>query len=414
MRPTLFQASTPHARYADGLRAAGLQGTALGAAWEEASRVALTDSVLVTPPFAETIYFPGDRAMALGYRLRPKRGERMSVVVSPADSAGTQVFLDVFELRDGDAKWREVVSAQAIPEVEWVAEKDRTYIVRVQPELLRSARLTISIRSGASIGFPVQGHTSGHIRSFFGNARDQGRRTHEGVDVFAVRGTPAVAVSDGWASASDNNLGGKVVWLRQGGHTYYYAHLDSQYVSSLSRVRVGDTLGTVGNTGNAQHTAPHLHFGIYATGEGAVDPYPFLHTPTTLAPALKADTTLLAQALRVGNRATELRLAPDAKAPVLAELPKEQALLPIAASGGWYRVRHQGISGYVMESRISTTQEPLRIIEMPAGTAIHDAPRSGSPIQLMLEEPTSVEVLATDAAFLFVRLRDVVGWVVRQ
>jgi murein DD-endopeptidase MepM/ murein hydrolase activator NlpD len=411
VRPTLFQAATPHARYADGLRSANLDATALGKAWQEAARLALTDSVLIAPPFAETIYFPNDQAIALGYRMRPVRGQRVQVSVSGSDSASARVFVDVFELRDGDIKLRDVISAQDNLEVEWVAERDRTYIIRVQPELLRSARCTITIRAGASIGFPVEGHNSGHIKSFFGNARDQGRRKHEGVDVFAKRGTPAIAVSDGWASASTNNLGGKVVWLRSGEQTYYYAHLDSQYVGSLRQVRTGDTLGTVGNTGNAAHTPPHLHFGIYASGEGAVDPYPFLHTPTNAVPLLKADTTFLSQALRVGNREVELRLAPDAKAPVIMRLPKEQALHPLSASGDWYRVRHRGISGYVHSTRINDTDKALRTLELPEGSALHDAAEIAAPIKLILNEANSIEVLAQDDGFLLVRSGDVEGWV---
>ena len=42
-----------------------------------------------------------------------------------------------------------------------------------------------------------------------------------------------------------------------------------------ARVAVGDTLGEVGNTGNAATTPPHLHFGIYGRG-GAVDPEPYV------------------------------------------------------------------------------------------------------------------------------------------
>ncbi len=55
---------------------------------------------------------------------------------------------------------------------------------------------------------------------------------------------------------------------------YYYAHLDGFAVESGDKVKKGEILGYVGNTGNAITTPPHLHFGIYAGGP--VDPAPFL------------------------------------------------------------------------------------------------------------------------------------------
>ena len=61
-----------------------------------------------------------------------------------------------------------------------------------------------------------------------------------------------------------------------GRRTLYYAHLDRREVSPGARVRPGDVVGFVGNTGNARATAPHLHFGIYRPGSGAVDPLPFI------------------------------------------------------------------------------------------------------------------------------------------
>ena len=59
---------------------------------------------------------------------------------------------------------------------------------------------------------------------------------------------------------------------------HYYAHLDeySDQIQEGDWVEVGQVLGYVGNTGNAQNTPPHLHYGIYLPGLGAINPYPFL------------------------------------------------------------------------------------------------------------------------------------------
>ncbi|MEJ7667034.1 MAG: peptidoglycan DD-metalloendopeptidase family protein [Hymenobacter sp.] len=150
----------------------------------------------------------------------------------------------------------------------------------MQPELLAAGRYTLRLWRGPGLGlFPVKGRTDQAIGSLWGSERDKGARRHEGVDIFAPRGTPAVAATDGYITRTgESKLGGLVVWLADNqGQNLYYAHLDKQLVQPGQRVRAGDTLGLVGNTGNARTTAPHLHFGIYRGGRGAVDPWPFLH-----------------------------------------------------------------------------------------------------------------------------------------
>jgi hypothetical protein len=65
----------------------------------------------------------------------------------------------------------------------------------------------------------------------------------------------------------------------------YYAHLDEQLVREGQIVNKGDVIGLVGNTGNAEKTSPHLHFGVYVQG-GPVDPLPFVNTAIKTAPAV--------------------------------------------------------------------------------------------------------------------------------
>jgi murein DD-endopeptidase MepM/ murein hydrolase activator NlpD len=121
------------------------------------------------------------------------------------------------------------------------------------------------------------------IQSLFGVERDGGRRAHHGIDIFAPRGTPVIAATDGVVrSTSPNELGGNVVRLSdpRRAQTLYYAHLDRHVVAEGQQVRVGDTLGFVGNTGNARSTPPHLHFGIYVRGRGPINPLRYVRLVT--------------------------------------------------------------------------------------------------------------------------------------
>jgi murein DD-endopeptidase MepM/ murein hydrolase activator NlpD len=108
-------------------------------------------------------------------------------------------------------------------------------------------------------------------------ARAPGRR-HEGIDIFARRGTAVLSATEGMVlRRGEDRLGGNVVWvLGPAGHRHYYAHLETfADVATGDRVKPGTVLGTVGNTGNARTTPPHLHYGVYAVG-GAINPYPLL------------------------------------------------------------------------------------------------------------------------------------------
>jgi hypothetical protein len=158
----------------------------------------------------------------------------------------------------------------------WAAASG-VYIVRLAPEPGVNVVYGLTLERTAALPFPVDGHGVTAVHSVFGDSRDAGTRRHEGVDIFASRSTPVLAVAEGRAVPRNNELGGRVVFLNTAaGLTYYYAHLERAAVSGPTRVRVGDVIGYVGNTGNASSTPPHLHFGIYRWGHGAIDPMPRL------------------------------------------------------------------------------------------------------------------------------------------
>jgi murein DD-endopeptidase MepM/ murein hydrolase activator NlpD len=139
------------------------------------------------------------------------------------------------------------------------------------------ARKVASTANARLLAFPVAGFKS-YIKDKWGASRGGGIRRHKGIDIHARKGTPVVAIADGVIVERDHTpIGGKTLWLKSDNHTWkaYYAHLDKQYVREGQRVRKGQVIGTVGNTGNARTTPPHLHFGI-AQGNGWVNPLPIV------------------------------------------------------------------------------------------------------------------------------------------
>jgi murein DD-endopeptidase MepM/ murein hydrolase activator NlpD len=132
------------------------------------------------------------------------------------------------------------------------------------------------------LGMPVAGVSRARLVSTFGAPRDGGRRRHQGVDIFARRGTPVLAAHDGVVVHTGHfRLGGLVVHtVGRRGVLAYYAHLDrlraGLRVGEL--VEEGEVLGYVGNSGNARTTPPHLHFEArpLALGLPARDPVALL------------------------------------------------------------------------------------------------------------------------------------------
>ena len=129
-----------------------------------------------------------------------------------------------------------------------------------------------------SLAMPVQGVAASRVADTFGSPRGRDRE-HAGVDIFAPRGTAVLAATPGIVSSiREGGLGGRQVWVVGPAlERHYYAHLDD-WAPDLrvgQVVRPGDRLGSVGDSGNARGTPPHLHYGIYGR-DGAYDPLPLL------------------------------------------------------------------------------------------------------------------------------------------
>jgi murein DD-endopeptidase MepM/ murein hydrolase activator NlpD len=127
-----------------------------------------------------------------------------------------------------------------------------------------------------TLALPIGGVPPGALRDTWGAARSGGRR-HQGIDIFAPKGTPVRSTTRGLVfRVGRNKLGGNVVWIfGPGRQMHYYAHLDRfGEFEPGDLVMPGDIVGYVGDTGNARGTPPHLHYGVYTPGAGAINPFP--------------------------------------------------------------------------------------------------------------------------------------------
>ena len=283
---SLFGKKTPHEKYEDKLEDAGLDDSPEGRAWRQASRTALASPVTVSIPFRQNGYFGADRPRALGLQFAGRKGQRVHFSVERKGDGRIPLYADLFQVT-GSGTEHLLAADTATSNFSFDVEENGNYILRIQPQLHSGGNYVLSMTAGPALGFPVSS-AKGKIGSLWGVSRDGGKRRHEGIDIFAPKGSPAVAAADGVITGvKEGGLGGKVVWLRPSGKNYtlYYAHLDKQLVREGQKVQKGDQLGTVGNTGNAKNTPAHLHFGIY-TADGPIDPVLFVDKSTKAAPAV--------------------------------------------------------------------------------------------------------------------------------
>jgi peptidoglycan LD-endopeptidase LytH len=406
-------APSPHERYSESLRKANLGDTALGRDWIHAGQRALAHPLLVQLPLNETGYFPAETPLALAYRFTLERGRRLSVELSFDGLELPRLFADLFAVR-ADAGTERVASLVDGTTLTYDVARDGDYVLRIQPELLRSGRFSVVERTLASLPFPVSGLTAAAVQSEFGAARDAGRRQHQGIDIFAPRLTPVLAVADGTARTGTNGLGGKVVWLRGGvfGASFYYAHLEEWAFAGTARVRAGDVVGYVGNSGNAHTTSPHLHFGIY--DGGAIDPLPFIRGDDPVPPPAPGAAQWLAETIRVTSPRTALRAGRHPTATAIAELRRATVARVLALSGSAVRLTlPDGSQGYVDRRAVAVASTPLRRQQLAAGTSLRERPLAQAPIHTVIDQTVTADVVGEFNGFALVQapaLRP--GWLV--
>jgi len=308
---------------------------ALYDAWDSAYVASLNDSLEVALPYGERGNFNGRDNRVYSYLIDMQEGEVLSSSVT-FDSVHQRIFMDVYKW-DGLA-WQKADSSDPLhPIIELPIETSGSYKLIIQPEIEVISDFFIGISKKPRYGFPVSGKGNSAVMSFWGVDRDGGKRRHEGIDIFAKKGTPVVAATDGTVGfTGERGIGGKQVWLREGllGNSLYYAHLDSIAVEGGTRVKAGDTLGFVGNTGNAQFTPPHLHFGIYKNG--AVNPLPFVYKTENIS-VMQFPKTFNSGIQKVKGRAN-LRKGPATTFAAIGSLGTNDSVYILGQAKDWLHI----------------------------------------------------------------------------
>ena len=139
---------------------------------------------------------------------------------------------------------------------------------------------TQSTQNPIKTGFPVNGQTiSGYSMDALSyNETTRDWRTHNGIDIAAEAGTPVYAAADGqvYTIFEDDTMGTTVVIRHDGGYITTYSSLDSQLTVQIgSTVRLGQAIGTVGNTALLETAlGDHLHFSV-SCNDVILDPAQF-------------------------------------------------------------------------------------------------------------------------------------------
>lgn len=102
---------------------------------------------------------------------------------------------------------------------------------------------------------------------------------HKGIDIFSEKGTAVLSPVSGFIIKKGYGIiaGNFVYILGPKWRTYYFAHMDTTFVNIYRYVSKGDTIGKVGDSGNAAGKPAHLHYSIET-----IFPYPWLYEKHTI------------------------------------------------------------------------------------------------------------------------------------
>ena len=323
--------------------------------WEQQHNIGLQDSLKIELPYAENGQFTPRSFPIYSYEMNLNTGEVFNFEIF-TDSINDLVFIDFYRItKDSIQRFENIESTEIDQKIfKYEIKESGRYKIVIQPAIETQSDFVLKLDKKPAYIFPVAEGENSNIQSYWGADRNGGARRHEGIDIFAKRGTPVLAATNGRIGfTGEKGLGGKQVWLRdtKRGQSLYYAHLDS-IVKISGSVKKGDTLGFVGNTGNARTTPPHLHFGIYKYG--AINPLHFVQQSEDFKPEIskfdKNSTNLITK-----SSMANLRDSPTtSNSRILGQAKKQDTLQLLGKTGDWYHVRPKNKSAsFIHESLVA-------------------------------------------------------------
>lgn len=146
--------------------------------------------------------------------------------------------------------------------------------------ILKLAKAKNNLLSAIPAIQPVRNENLKRMASGFGYRTDpftKARKMHKGMDFAANVGVPIYATGDGVIAKADNTESGygNHIVIRHGfGYETLYAHLSKYKCKAGQRVKRGDIIGYVGNTGRSEGS--HLHYEVHKDGN-VVNPLNFYY-----------------------------------------------------------------------------------------------------------------------------------------
>ncbi len=456
-------------RYRDGVSDLLSSAGSLGSDWIATAERAVADPTPVLLPFFEELRFEAMTPGAAAYEFPAVRGHGITVSVKTPEGSSSghenSILLELFlkveaarQVRGTEAPLEGsssssfgaglVTVAHLMPgngSLYYEPQRHGSYVLVVQPKPLAAAHVTITVTTEAVLEWPVEGTTYWDVWSAFGDPRDGGRRVHHGLDIFAPRGTGIVAASPSTVMrAGTRDRGGNIVSLfdQERGIYLYYAHLDEHKTDRGRTVQPGQIIGTVGNTGNALTTPPHLHIGIYeASWRRPVDPWYFFVPTRDVLRRTEVDLAEFGKWVTIADSAAAIVRHPDVSGGIIpsparydargnpiepssrppeylprgdvlsSRLPVQSVVEVLGAHGPYLRVRSSEGPGYVFKENVAPARRVVEEVTVGMETPVFTRPVAGSDIRGVVPHGATIAVLGYLGTFGLINYDGNPGWI---